>query len=270
MIKTERFRIEPDRKKLDLSEWKSNDDGGLDKDAGGAEFRKLQERFVELTKLLYAESKHSLLIIFQGMDTSGKDSSTRALFHDVSPTGVDATSFKAPTARELSQDFLWRVHHHVPPRGDIAIFNRSHYEDVLIVRVKNLVSEKQWKARYEHINAFERLLADEGTSIVKFYLHVSKEYQKERLQARLDNPDKHWKFNPGDLAERERWKNYIEAYEDALRKCSTAHAPWYVIPAEKRWYRDLVAVSILVETLEQLDMKYPIPQFNPAAIQIPD
>src|SRR5262245_18718038 len=160
MIKSERYRIEPDSKKVDLSDWKSNDDGGLDKEAAAAEFHSLQERFVDLTKLLYAESKHGLLIIFQGMDTSGKDSSTRALFHDVSPTGVDATSFKAPTARELAQDFLWRVHQHIPPRGEIAIFNRSHYEDVLIVRVKGLVPERQWKARYDHINAFERMLAD--------------------------------------------------------------------------------------------------------------
>lgn len=270
MINTGRYRIDADSKKVDLADWKSSDDGGLSKDAGLAEFESLQDRFVQLTKLLYAESRHSLLIVFQGMDTSGKDSSTRALFRNVSPAGVDATSFKAPTAAELSQDFLWRVHRHVPPRGDIAIFNRSHYEDVLIVRVKDLVPARHWKARYDHINAFEKLLADEGTVIVKFYLHISKKYQKERLQKRLDDPEKRWKFNPGDLAERERWPEYAEAYEDALRKCSTGHAPWYVIPAEKRWYRDLVMATVLVETLEALDMKYPIPLFNPAAIVIPE
>jgi PPK2 family polyphosphate:nucleotide phosphotransferase len=270
MIKTSRYRIDTDSRRVDLSEWKTDDDGGLSKDAAQAEFRTLQERFVELTRLLYAESKHGLLIVFQGMDTSGKDSSTRALFHDVSPTGVDATSFKAPTAPELGRDFLWRVHQHVPPRGDIAIFNRSHYEDVLIVRVHELVPTKRWKARYDHINAFEKLLADEGTTIVKFYLHVSKQYQKERLQKRLADPKKHWKFNPGDLAERERWTDYMEAYEDALRKCSTHHAPWFVIPAEKRWFRDLLMGTILVETLEALGMSYPVPSFNPAAIVIPD
>lgn len=269
MIKTSAYRVEPGDK-VRLSDWKSSDSGNIDKDAGIAAFERLQERFVELTKLLYAESRRSLLVVFQGMDTSGKDSSTRALFRNVSPTGVRATSFKAPSASELAHDFLWRVHANTPARGEVAIFNRSHYEDVLIVRVRQLVPESRWKARFEHIRAFEQMLADEGTIIVKFFLHISREYQKERLQLRLDNPEKRWKFNPGDLVERERWHQYMSAYEDALSRCSTQHAPWYVVPAEKRWFRDLVMATVLVETLESLDMRFPVPTFDPAAISIPD
>lgn len=269
MIKLKRFRVEPNQP-VRLSEWQPSEDGEIRKDEGIAAFERLQERFVEQTKLLYAENRRGLLIVFQGMDTSGKDSSTRALFRNVSPTGVKATSFKAPSADELAHDFLWRVHENTPARGQIAIFNRSHYEDVLIVRVRQLVPESRWKARYEHIRAFEQLLADEGTVIVKFYLHISREYQKERLQVRLDEPNKRWKFNPSDLIERQRWNDYMAAYEDALSRCSTHDAPWYVVPAEKRWFRNLVMATVLVETLDSLDMRYPVPTFDPAAISIPD
>lgn len=259
------YRVRPGSP-CDLSDWKSDDDGGLDKAAAARSFAKLHARFVELTELLYAERRHGLLVVLQGMDTSGKDSATRAVFSGVSPTGIDATSFKAPTPEELAHDFLWRVHRHAPPRGEIALFNRSHYEDVLVVRVHKLVPARQWRTRYAHINAFERLLADEGAVIVKLFLHISKDYQKQRLQKRLDNPRKHWKFDPADLAERERWSEYRGAYEDALGKCSTEHAPWYVIPAEKRWFRDWLMTSVLVSTLEALEMKYPKATFDPAAI----
>lgn len=251
-----------------LDAWACDDDAGWKKEACTADFERLHERFVELTQLLYAERRHGLLVVLQGMDTSGKDSATRAVFEGVSPTGIDATSFKAPTLEELGHDFLWRVHRHAPGAGEIAIFNRSHYEDVLIVRVHNLVPAERWQRRYEHINAFEKMLADEGATIVKFYLHISKEYQKERLQKRLAEPDKQWKFNPRDLRERALWSDYQAAYEEALARCSTPHAPWYVIPAEKRWFRDWLITCVLVETLESLAMRYPPPSFDPATIVI--
>ncbi len=261
----DQFRVEPGSA-VDLKRWEPDDDDPRDKEATQAEFAELHERFIELTELLYAERKHALLVVLQGMDTSGKDSTTRAVFGGVSPTGIDATSFKAPSETELAHDFLWRVHPHAPARGEIAIFNRSHYEDVLIVRVRQLVPEERWKARYEHINAFEHLLADEGVTIVKLFLHISKAYQKERLQKRVDNPKKHWKFDPNDLVERQRWSDYQAAYEDVLSQCSTRHAPWYVIPAEKRWFRDWLITKVLVQTLERLEMKYPPARFGPQEI----
>lgn len=266
-MKTERYRVRPGQAVV-LSAWPSDDDGGLTKEACAAQFGTLHERLIDLTELLYAERRHSLLVVLQGMDTSGKDSATRAVFGGVSPTGMDATSFKAPTPVELEHDFLWRIHAHTPGRGEIAIWNRSHYEDVLIVRVKGLASKERWQARYEQINAFEQLLVQEGAVVVKFYLHISKDYQKERLQKRLDDPTKRWKFNPADLAERARWGDYRRAYQDALRRCSTASAPWHVIPAEKRWFRDLLMTHILVERLEALKMRYPTPDFNPSKIKI--
>ncbi len=263
----EPYRVKPGSQPH-LSDWPTDDDAGRDKSATQAEFEELHERFIELTELLYAQKEHGLLVVLQGMDTSGKDSTTRAVFGGVSPTGIDAISFKAPSEIERSHDFLWRIHPHAPARGEIAIFNRSHYEDVLIARVKQLVPEKRWKARYGHINAFEQLLADEGVAIVKFFLHISKDYQKQRLQKRLDNAKKHWKFDPSDLVERGRWSAYAQAYEDALGRCSTPHAPWYVIPAEKRWFRDWLITKVLVHTLERLEMRYPPARFNPADIRI--
>jgi PPK2 family polyphosphate:nucleotide phosphotransferase len=177
-------------------------------------------------------------------------------------------NFKAPTPEELEHDFLWRVHANAPRAGYLAVFNRSHYEDVLIARVKNLVPESRWRKRYDHINAFEELLHDEGTTILKFFLHISRDYQRQRLQRRLDKPDKLWKFDPGDLVERTRWDDYQQAYADALSRCSTRHAPWYVIPAEKRWYRNLLIARIIVDTLESLDMQYPEPGFDPSTIVV--
>ena len=245
--------------KANLSKRNPADTGDYDgrKDEAKAELDELTDRLEELQELLYAEGKHKLLIVLQGMDTSGKDGAIRHVFEGVNPQGVRVANFKAPTPLELSHDYLWRVHPQAPGKGEIVIFNRSHYEDVLVVRVHGLVPDKVWRRRYDQINAFERLLAEEGTTILKFFLHISKDEQKERLQARLDDPTKHWKFNVGDLKERERWDEYTRAYEDALSKTSTAWAPWYVVPSNAKWYRNLVIAHALVDTLEGLKMRYP-------------
>ena len=231
-----------------------------DKEKAQEDLAKLNDKLEEYQELLYAEHKHRVLIVLQAMDTGGKDGVIRRVFDGVNPQGVRVASFKVPTAEELDHDYLWRVHKMTPGRGEIVIFNRSHYEDVLVVRVHGLVPEKTWKKRYDHINEFERLLANEGTTILKFCLHIDKDEQKERLQARLDEPDKHWKFSLGDLEERKLWNQYMAAYEDVLNKTSTPWAPWYVIPANRKWYRDLVISTILVNTLKKLDMHYPEPK----------
>src|SRR5690606_3548652 len=184
--------------------------------------------------------------------------------------GVRVTSFKAPTAQELAHDFLWRVHREVPPKGYIGIFNRSHYEDVLVVRVNRLVPRDVWRKRYDHINNFERMLADNGTRIIKFYLHISKDEQRERFQKRLDDPEKHWKFSTGDLAVREQWDEYMKAYQDVLTQCNTDYAPWYIIPANRKWYRDLVITRTIVETLEDMNPKYPPAEPDLDKVVIPD
>ncbi|MCI0698739.1 polyphosphate kinase 2 family protein [candidate division KSB1 bacterium] len=228
-----------------------------DKDEAKAELEKNIARMAELQEVLYAEGKHALLIVLQAMDAGGKDGVIRNVMSGINPQGCRVTSFKAPTPEELSHDFLWRIHAHVPPKGYIGVFNRSHYEDVLIVRVHNLVPEAVWKKRYEHINNFEKLLADSGVTILKFFLHISQDEQKERLQKRLEDKTKNWKFNPGDLKERARWDEYMRAYEDAINECNTSWAPWHVVPANKKWYRNLVVSERLVEVLESLDMKYP-------------
>ncbi len=220
----------------------------------------LNRRLEQLQELLWAEHRHRLLVVLQAMDTGGKDGTIRHVFDGTNPQGVRVAAFKRPTPAELAHDYLWRVHPHVPGDGEIAIFNRSHYEDVLVVRVHGLVPEDRWRRRFDHIVAFERLLADEGTTIVKFFLHISKEEQRERLQARLDEPHKRWKFSKGDLAERRRWDDYTVAYEEALSRTSTTYAPWYVVPADRKWYRNLVVSKVLVDTLESLDMAYPEPE----------
>ncbi len=233
-------------------------DGG--KSEAGRRTKELNDRLEELQELLYAEGKHKVLIVLQAMDTGGKDGTIRHVFDGTNPQGVKVASFKKPTPEELAHDYLWRVHDHTPGSGQITIFNRSHYEDVLVVRVHQLVPDERWRRRYDQINAFEKLLADEGTTILKFFLHISKEEQKERLQARLDEPHKQWKFARGDLAERRRWDAYTAAYEEALTRTSTEWAPWYVVPADRKWYRNLVVSSIMVDTLERLDMRYPPPE----------
>ncbi len=257
----QQYKVKPNSK-VDLSKWNPNDTGQFKggKEAGLAEAGKLTARLGELQELLYAEGKHKVLVVLQAMDTGGKDGTIRRVFSGVNPQGVHVASFKVPTPEELAHDFLWRVHKVVPGKGEMTIFNRSHYEDVLVVRVHNLVPPEVWRQRYDQINDFERLLAETGTTILKFYLHIDLDEQKERLQARLDDPAKHWKFRLGDLKERKRWSDYMEAYEDALSKTSTPYAPWYIIPANRKWYRDLVISSILVETLDSLDMKFPPPE----------
>jgi PPK2 family polyphosphate:nucleotide phosphotransferase len=202
------------------------------------------------------------LIVLQAMDTGGKDGVIRRVFDGVNPQGVRVASFKVPTQEELDHDYLWRVHKVTPGNGEMVIFNRSHYEDVLVVRVHNYVPPEVWKKRFEQINHFERLLAENGTTILKFFLHIDLDEQKERLQARLDDPAKRWKFRLGDLKERKLWDDYMQAYEDVLSKTSTDYAPWFIVPANRKWYRDLIVSSVLVETLQGLNMKFPEPEEN--------
>jgi len=261
----ERYRVQPGAK-IDLREWDPNDKSAFDGDkkAGRKYLLELNEVLEAQQELLYAEGKHKVLIVLQAMDTGGKDGTIRHVFEGVNPQGVRVASFKVPTREELAHDYLWRVHKHTPGSGEIVIFNRSHYEDVLVVRVHNLVPPEVWSRRYDHINAFERLLADEGTTILKFFLHIDLEEQKQRLQARLDEPHKRWKFSPGDLEERKLWPQYIQAYEDVLSKTSTEYAPWYIVPANRKWYRNLVVASVIINTLKGLNMRYPEVDFNPA------
>ena len=264
-----KYRIEPGSR-VDLSEWDPNDKSEFPgrKDAGRERLLELNQELEELQELLYAEHKHKVLIVLQAMDTGGKDGTIRHVFEGVNPQGVRVASFKKPSADELAHDYLWRVHAHTPGKGEIVIFNRSHYEDVLVVRVHNLAPKEVWSRRYDHINNFERLLADEGTTILKFFLRIDLDEQKERLQARLDEPRKHWKFDPNDLKERKLWPDYIKAYEDAISKTSTDWAPWYVVPANRKWYRNIVIGSAIVEMLKGLNMRHPKPDFDPAGIVI--
>jgi PPK2 family polyphosphate:nucleotide phosphotransferase len=219
----------------------------------------LAQRLGGLQDRLYAESARSLLVVLQAMDAGGKDGTVKHVFAGVNPQGVRVTSFKVPTAEELAHDFLWRIHANAPRHGEIAIFNRSHYEDVLISRVHELVDESTWRRRYRHINHFEALLGDAGTRLLKLFLHISREEQARRLQARLDDPAKRWKFNRGDLAERERWDHYMAAYEEAIARTSTEQAPWYVIPADRKWFRNWAVSRVVIEALEAMDPRYPAP-----------
>ncbi len=265
----DQYRIPPDSQVVlaerDPSERQTFDGG---KKLGREHLRELTTRLRDLQELLYAERKHRLLMVLQATDTGGKDGVIRHVFRTVNPQGVKVASFKAPSALELDHDYLWRIHRETPARGEIRIFNRSHYEDVLVVRVRNLVPEEVWERRYQHINDFERMLADEGTTIVKFYLHISRDEQTARLQSRLDDPAKHWKFSPADLAERKHWDAYQQAFEAMLSRTSTSWAPWYVVPANSKWYRNLVIARVLIDTLEGLEMRYPEPDFDPAEIRL--
>jgi PPK2 family polyphosphate:nucleotide phosphotransferase len=229
----------------------------------GAELRdelgKLTGRMDALQRALHAEGARALLVVLQGRDASGKDGTLRKVFGPLDPLGVAATSFKVPSELELRHDFLWRVHAAAPARGTIGIFNRSHYEDVLVVRVRRLVPESSWRPRYEQINLFERILVENGTMILKFMLHISHEEQRERLLARLEDPEKYWKFNAGDLKERELWEAYTEAYREMLQRTSTAIAPWYVVPADEKRVRDVLVARTVTETLERMDPRYPGP-----------
>jgi PPK2 family polyphosphate:nucleotide phosphotransferase len=217
---------------------------------------------------MFADGRPKVLVVVQATDTGGKDGMVRKVFGPLNPQGVRVAYFKAPTEIELAHDYLWRVHAQVPAAGELVVFNRSHYEDVLIVRVHDLVPEKRWRKRYDHILAFEQMLADEGTTIVKFFLHISKDEQAERLRDRLADPTKNWKFNEGDLTERKYWDDYQKAYQDMVNLTSRRHAPWYVIPADNKWYRDLVVAEVMRSTLGDLDMSFPKATVDPAAIEI--
>ena len=223
---------------------------------------KLIERLDKLQKIFYAEHKRALLIVLQGMDASGKDGTIQHVMSGVNPQGCNVTAFKQPSQKEADHDFLWRVHQATPGRGMMGIFNRSHYEDVLIVRVHDLVPKSVWSKRYDQINAFEKILAENDTVILKFFLHISKDEQKRRLDARKEDPDKFWKASSADDKERKYWDHYQRAYQEALRKCSRKHAPWYVIPSNKKWFRNLAISQIIVATLEEMHLKYPKPESN--------
>lgn len=261
MIDVSRYLVPPESS-LDLSRHDPRAKTGFDgaKRDGRAALPALNRRLADLQERLWAESKQSLLVILQAIDTGGKDGTIRHVFGGVNPQGVHVRGFGVPSHAELRHDFLWRIHKHTPEDGAITIFNRSHYEDVLVVRVKALVPAEQWSKRYRHIREFERMLSDEGTTIVKIFLHISKEEQKERLQARLDEPDKSWKFRQGDLADRALWQDYQRAFEEAISETSTEYAPWYVVPADRKWYRNLVVSTILIETLDRMDPRYPEPE----------
>ncbi len=259
----DRYRIKPgnsvkliDFNPDDKGDWKDKKDEAKDR------LLELNKELSDNQELLYAEHKHKILIVIQAMDTGGKDGTIRAVFEGVNPQGVRVANFKVPTLPELDHDYLWRVHSQVPGKGELVIFNRSHYEDVLVVRVHHLVPEEVWMRRYRHMVEFERLLAEEGTTILKFYLHIDLDTQKERLIERIDDPQKQWKFNPADLGERKLWGKYMDAYEEMLEKTSTEVAPWYVIPANSNWYRNLVVAQVVVDTLKGLDMQYPRPAEN--------
>jgi len=254
----ETYRV-PVKGKIKLKDYDPNDSrlfDGNKKDSKEA-LLKLNTELAALQEQLYAEGKHRLLIVLQAMDTGGKDGVIRAVFEGVNPQGVKVASFKVPTPVELSHDYLWRVHQQTPGKGEMVIFNRSHYEDVLVVRVHQLVPEEVWSRRYQHIREFERLLADEGTTVLKFYLHIDLQEQAQRFLARVEDPTKQWKFNPGDLDERDRWEEYMKAYEDMLNQTSTDWAPWYIIPGNKKWYRNWLISKIVIKTLKDLDMRYP-------------
>ena len=247
-------------KKFKLSDFSTDDTDDFKDKATAREAEK--ENLKKLSKLqdvLYAQSKHAVLIVLQAMDSGGKDGTIKHVFSGVNPQGCTVTSFKEPSHTELAHDYLWRVHAATPERGTIGIFNRSHYESVLVERVKNLVPPKVWSKRYDHINNFEKLLADEGTTIIKFFLNISYDEQRKRMERRLSDPTKNWKFSPSDLKERKRWDHYMEAYQDALQKCSTEWGPWYVVPADHKWYRNWAISEIIVRTIEKLDLHYPPP-----------
>jgi len=243
-------------------------EGDHDKKSGRKRTAENALALADLGYRLYAENRRSVLLVLQGMDTSGKDGVIRSIMKGLNPQSCTVTSFKKPSAEELDHDFLWRIHRAVPRRGNIGIFNRSHYEDVLIVRVHNLVPPSEWQSRYELINGFEKILVEGDTTIIKCFLHISKEEQRERLQARLDNPNKLWKFSRGDLAERKFWDQYQEAYEVALTDCNSDHAPWHIIPSDRKWYRNMVISEILREALERMAPQFPSPEDDLAGIVV--
>jgi PPK2 family polyphosphate:nucleotide phosphotransferase len=268
-LSTNKYRV---KKNFKLSKVNPDDTGPFSDDVTGKAaarelLNKQKDKLSELQNVLYADGSQSLLVVFQAMDAGGKDGCIRNVFTGINPQGVRVASFKAPTEEELAHDFLWRIHKETPRKGMVGVFNRSHYEDVLIVRVKNLVPKEVWSKRYELINAFEEGLWAAGTKIIKIYLHIDKDEQKKRLEERLKDPEKNWKFNPGDLPERANWKAYMKAFADVFEACSRV-APWYVVPANNKWYRDVVVAQIIVETLQSMKLKYPKADYDPENVKI--
>ncbi len=262
-----RYRI-PTGEKIDLGNFDPADTSAFEggKEQAHVELVKLTKKLDTLQELLYAEHRHKVLVVLQAMDTGGKDGTIRRVFEGANPQGVRVAGFKTPTQNEMDHDYLWRIHQAMPGNGEMVIFNRSHYEDVLVVRVHELVQPEIWKKRYEQINSFEKMLFEEGTTILKFFLHISPDEQKQRLLDRLKDETKQWKFNPGDLKERQLWKKYMHAYEEVITLTSTDYAPWFIVPADRKWYRDWVVATAIVEALKNLKMAYPKPAYDIEAI----
>jgi PPK2 family polyphosphate:nucleotide phosphotransferase len=265
----ERYWVKPGTK-VDLGDFDSSEKTLFQgaKEDFAPQFDELQHQLQQLQKVLYAQNRHRVLVVMQAMDTGGKDGCIKHVFSRIDPQGIRVESFKKPSEEELSHDFLWRIHDKVPAKGQMVIFNRSHYEDIIAVRVKKLFPDEVWKRRQRHVVDFERMLAEEGTTIVKIFLHISKDEQKSRLESRLQNPGKHWKFHPDDLEDRARWDDFMHAYGDVIGKTSTDNAPWYVVPADRKWYRNLCVARIMLDTLKKLDMKFPAIDWDPSKIQI--
>jgi PPK2 family polyphosphate:nucleotide phosphotransferase len=260
------FRVKTGSK-VDLSKIEAGFHDDYEEDEATEQLDKFSQRLSELQAEMYAENKHALLIVLQAMDAGGKDGTIHHVMGAMNPQGCSVVGFKVPTAEELAHDYLWRIHKMTPRKGQMTVFNRSHYEDVLVVRVHNLVPKEVWSKRYNEINAFERHLANSGTTIVKFFLHIDKEEQLQRFRDRLDEADKQWKISDSDYTEREYWEDYQMAYEEALGKCSFNYAPWYVIPANHKWFRNLAVSQILVDTMESWKMNYPEPTVDLAQIK---
>ncbi|HTS20106.1 MAG TPA: polyphosphate kinase 2 family protein [Verrucomicrobiae bacterium] len=257
-----RFRVLP-HTKVRLADFDPDDTAGVSKgDKAHEKLEKNVERMADLEYRLYAEARRSVLIVLQGMDAAGKDGTVRHVMTGLNPQNCRVRSFKVPSAEEAAHDFLWRIHKAMPAKGEIGIFNRSQYEDVLVVRVHELVPKAVWSARYDYINTFEKMMSDNGVTILKFFLHISRKEQLARLDARIDDPTRNWKISDADFKERKLWDDYVKAYEAVLSKCSTSYAPWFVIPANKKWFRNLAVSQIIVETLERMDPKFPKPKVD--------
>lgn len=268
-LHTDRYRVK-EGEKVSLDRWPPSDTSGFSGTAAEAldESRKLTKRLEMLQEILYAEHKHKVLIVLQAMDTGGKDGTIKKVFEGVNPQGVRVAHFRTPTPEEADHDFLWRVHEQAPGSGEMVIFNRSHYEGILIERVHRLIPRKTWSRRFKEIEHFERLLHEDRTVIMKFFLHISKDEQKRRMEERLTDPSKQWKFNLSDVKERRFWSKYMKAYEDALQNTSTESSPWYVIPANEKWFRDVLVSKIIVERLEGLGMQYPKASVDPKSVTV--
>jgi PPK2 family polyphosphate:nucleotide phosphotransferase len=261
----EKYLVKPS-KDFNLNSIETDDVQGWEKAEAKIKLAENIEKIDALQEQLYAEGKQALLVVIQAMDAAGKDSTIKELTNGLNPQGVQVTSFKVPSTEEKAHDFLWRVHAKAPAKGTIGIFNRSHYEEVLVVKVHGWADEELTEKHYKHINQFEKLLTDHGTRVLKIMLHISPEYQLEQFKERLEDPTKNWKFNPADLEERKLWKSYMKAFEQLLNECSTDYAPWYVIPSENKWFRTLTISELVLDTLKSMNPQYPAPTYNPADI----